>query len=90
MGIEHLLGPLFLFNPFCSSSSRSLLRGGDLEGGGSGGEVEGGCHWRRGGRQQRGKGRGGQVWGKGGGTKKGEKGGRSLGFFVGEQKRRLR
>jgi hypothetical protein len=28
MGVEHLLDPLFLFNPSCSSSSRSLLRGG--------------------------------------------------------------
>jgi hypothetical protein len=37
MGVEHLLDPLFLFNPSCSSSSRSLLRGGDLEGGGSSG-----------------------------------------------------
>jgi hypothetical protein len=41
MGIEHLLGPLFLFNPTCSSSSRSLLRGGDLDGGGSCGEGRG-------------------------------------------------
>jgi hypothetical protein len=41
MGIEHLLGPLFLFNPTCSFSSRSLLRGGDLEGGGSSGEGRG-------------------------------------------------
>jgi hypothetical protein len=41
MGIEHLLGPLFLFNPTCSISSRSLLRGGDLEGGGRRGEGRG-------------------------------------------------
>jgi hypothetical protein len=41
MGIEHLLGPLFLFNPTCSFSSRSLLCGGDLEGGGSSGESRG-------------------------------------------------
>ena len=42
MGVEHLLDPLFLFNPSCSSSSRSLLRGGDLEGGGSsGGRLQG-------------------------------------------------
>jgi hypothetical protein len=40
--------------------------GGDLEGGGSGGEVEGGFHWRRGGDQQR---------GRGGTAKCGEKGG---------------
>jgi hypothetical protein len=30
MGVEHLLDPLFLFNSTSSSSSRSLLRGGDL------------------------------------------------------------
>jgi hypothetical protein len=32
MGVEHLLDPLFLFNPSCSSSSRSLLRGGRSRG----------------------------------------------------------
>jgi hypothetical protein len=57
MGVEHLLDPLFLFNPSCSSSSRSLLRGGDLAGGGSSG-----------GQLQRGRGRGGQEKGKKGAT----------------------
>jgi hypothetical protein len=32
MEVEHLLDPLFLFNPSCSSSSRSLLRGGRSSG----------------------------------------------------------
>jgi hypothetical protein len=45
MGIEHLLGPLFLFNPTCSFSSRSLLCEGDLEGGGSSGEGRGRLQW---------------------------------------------
>jgi hypothetical protein len=54
MGIEHLLGPLFLFNPTCSFSSRSLLRGGDLEGGGRSGEGRGRLQMgRRGGGQER-------------------------------------
>jgi hypothetical protein len=39
--MDLILGPLFLFNPTCSSSSQSLLRGGDLEGGGSHGEGRG-------------------------------------------------
>jgi hypothetical protein len=80
MGVEHLLDPLFLFNPSCSSSSRSLLHGGDLEEGGSSG-----------GWLQRGRGWGGQVWGKGGlaAKKRGKKGGRPLGF-CGRKKRRLK
>jgi hypothetical protein len=32
MGVEHLLDPIFLFNPSCSSSSRSLLRVGRSRG----------------------------------------------------------
>jgi hypothetical protein len=64
MGIEHLLGPLFLFNPTCSSSSRSLLRGGDLEGGENHGEGRGQLPM---GRRGRGRG-GGQRGGKGGGA----------------------
>jgi hypothetical protein len=75
MGIEHLLGPLFLFNPTCSFPSRSLLRGGDLEGGGSSGEGGGRLQWggegvaRKGGgegRPSKGEGRGGQERVKGG------------------------
>jgi hypothetical protein len=57
---------------------------GDLEGGGSGGEVEGGCHERRGAASKGGKGRDDQVWGKaGGGGQERGKGGRPLGFFCG-------
>jgi hypothetical protein len=67
MGIEHLLGPLFLFNPTCSFPSQSLLRGGDLEGGGRSGEGGGRLQWGGEGaaRKKRG-GRGGQEGGKGG------------------------
>jgi hypothetical protein len=80
MGVEHLLDPLFLFNPSCSSSSRSLLCGGDLEGGGSiGGRLQG-----EGGGAAKGGEKGGLV------AKKREKGrGRPLGFY-GRKKRRLR
>jgi hypothetical protein len=80
MGVEHLLDPLFLFNPSCSSSSRSLLRGGRSRGRRK--------QWRA---AARGRGRGGQGWGKGGlAAKKREKGrGRPLGF-CGRKKRRLR
>jgi hypothetical protein len=73
MGIEHLLGPLFLFNPSCSFPSRCLLHGGDLEGGGSSREDRGRLQWggegaaRKGeGRPRKGEGRGGQERGKGG------------------------
>jgi hypothetical protein len=56
MGIEHLLGPLFLFNPTCSFSSRSLLRGGDIEEGGSSGEGRGQLQMgRRGGGSREGR-----------------------------------
>jgi hypothetical protein len=66
MGIEHLLGPLFLFNPSCSFPSRSLLRGGDLEGGGSSGEDTGRLQWGGERAARKGEGRGDQVRGKGG------------------------
>ena len=88
MEIEHLLVPLFLFNPTCSFPSRSLLHGGDLEGGGNSGEVEGAYNGEERGRP--GKGRGGAAK-KGGGEWRPRKGkGGHLGFFVGEKKRRLR
>jgi hypothetical protein len=61
-GEEHLLDPLPLFNSTCSSSSRSLLRGGDLEGGGSRGEGRGRLPKRRGGRG-RGRPKGWKGWG---------------------------
>jgi hypothetical protein len=80
MGVEHLLDPLFLFNPSCSSSSRSLLRGGRSRGRRK--------QWRA---AAKGKGEGQPSVGKGGvgGQKKGKKGGRPLGF-CGRKKRRLR
>jgi hypothetical protein len=74
MGIEHLLGPLFLFNPTCSFPSRSLLRGGDLEGGGSSGEGGGWLQWGGEGAARKGGGEGQPSKG-GGAAKKGEKGG---------------
>jgi hypothetical protein len=76
MGIEHLFGPLFLLNPTCSFLSRSLLHGGDLEGGGNSGEVEGGCNGEESGQSRKGEGRGGPERGKGGGH---------LGFFGGRK-----
>jgi hypothetical protein len=64
-GEEHLLDPLSLFNSTCSSSSRSLLRGGDLEEGGSRGEGRG---WLAKGRRGRGRGQWPKGWkGWGGG-----------------------
>jgi hypothetical protein len=83
MGIEHLLDPLFLFNPSCSFPSRSLLRGGDLEGGGSRGEGRGRLQWGGEGWPSRGRGgatkKGGEEWQ----LRKGKKRGGHLGFFVG-------
>jgi hypothetical protein len=73
MRIEHLLGPLFLFIPTCSFSSRSLLRGGDLEGGGSSGEGRGRLQW---GGEGAAPGRG-----RGGAARKGQKGGGHLGLL---------
>jgi hypothetical protein len=64
MGIEHLLGSLFLFNPTCSISSRSLLRGGDLEDGVSSGQGRGRLQMGRRGKEGGGD---GQRGGKGGG-----------------------
>jgi hypothetical protein len=63
-GDEHLHDPLSLFNSTCSSSTRSLLREGDLEGGGSRGE---GLPWeeRAASQGERGRG-GGQEGAKGG------------------------
>jgi hypothetical protein len=81
MGIEHLLGPLFLFNPTCSFSSRSLLRGGDLEGGGSSREGRGRLQWGGEGVALGGGGEGWSVRGKRGQPPR---------AFVGEKKRRLR
>jgi hypothetical protein len=81
MGVEHLLDPLFLFNPSCSCSSRSLLRGGRSRGRRK--------QWRA---AAKGKGEGRPRVGKGGGgwrPIKGKKGGRPLGF-CGRKKRRLR
>jgi hypothetical protein len=79
MGVEHLLDPLFLFNPSCSSSSRSLLRGGRSRGRRK--------QWRE---AAKGKGEGRPSVGKGGlVAKKREKRGRPLGF-CGRKKRRLR
>jgi hypothetical protein len=52
MGVEHLLDPLFLFNPSCSSSSRSLLRGGRSR---EEEVLEGYCNGGRGSGQPRGK-----------------------------------
>jgi hypothetical protein len=80
MGVEHLIDPLFLFNPSCSSSSRSLLRGGRS----SGRRKQ---WWAA----AKGKGEGRPSKGKRGGwrPRKGKKGGRPLGF-CGRKKRRLR
>jgi hypothetical protein len=79
MGVEHLLDPLFFFNPSCSSSSRSLLRGGRSRGRRK--------HWRA---AAKGNGEGRPSVGKGGWQpRKGKKGGRPLGF-CGRKKRRLR
>jgi hypothetical protein len=85
MGIEHLLGPLFLFNPFCSSS-RSLLRGGRSR--------RRRKRWRGGGqlpleergRPAKGKGMGSQVWGKGGGGQDRGKRGATTRVFLWENR----
>jgi hypothetical protein len=91
-GEEHLLDPLFPFNSTCSSSSRSLLRGGRSR--------ERRKPWREaamGGEddQPKGKGgRGGQVWEGGGrgGSQVGAKGEKATtrAFFAGEKKRHHR
>jgi hypothetical protein len=79
MGVEHLLDPLFLFNPSCSSSSRSLLRVGRSRGRRK--------QWRA---AAKGNGEGRPSVGKGGWQpRKGKKWGRPLGF-CGRKKRRLR
>jgi hypothetical protein len=86
-GEEHLLDPLFPFNSTCSSSSRSLLRGGrsrgrrkPWRGAAMGGEDS----------QPKGKGgRGGQVWegGKGWRPSRGKRGKRlPLGFSLREKR----
>jgi hypothetical protein len=66
MEIEHLLVPLFLFNPTCSFPSRSLLHRRDLEGGGNNGEVEGAYNGEERGRPRKGRGgatkKGGGEW----------------------------
>jgi hypothetical protein len=85
MGIEHLLSPLFLFNPSYSSSSRSLLCGGS-RGRRKRWRGEGGCHGRRGGGQQRGRGGAAKCGERGVAAKKGEKGGRPLVFFLWENR----
>jgi hypothetical protein len=88
MGIEHLFGHLFLFNPTCSFSSRSLLRGRDLEGGGSSGESRGRLQMgRRGGGQERGRG-GAAKQGGGGvaGKKRGKQRGRPPRVFLWEKR----
>jgi hypothetical protein len=86
MVIEHLLGPLFLFNPTCSFSSRSLLRGGDLEGGGSSGEGRGRLQIGRRGVARKGGGEGRPSQGRGsGGQERGKRGGSHLGFFCGRK-----
>jgi hypothetical protein len=87
MGIEHLLGPLFLFNPTCSFPSRSLLRGGDLEGGGNNGVLEGDCNGEERGRP--GKGKGGGKKGEGEWRPRKGKGGGHLGFFCGRKETTL-
>jgi hypothetical protein len=57
MGIEHLLGPVFLFNPSCSSPSRSLLRGGRSRGRMKRWRGGGRLPWEASGRPVKGKGR---------------------------------
>jgi hypothetical protein len=76
MGIEHLLGPLFLSNPTCFFPSRSLLRGGDLEGGGCRGEGRGRLQWEGEGAARKGEGRA---------ARKGKKGGRPPRVFCGRK-----
>jgi hypothetical protein len=86
MGIEHLLGPLFLFNPTCSSSSRSLLLGGVLEGGGSRGEGRGRLPWEEKGGQQRGRGGAAKCGERGVAAKKEEKRGATTRVFLWENR----
>jgi hypothetical protein len=83
MGIEHLLGPVFLFNPSCSSPSRSLLRGGRSRGRMKRWRGGGRLPWEASGRPVKGKGRAAKCGERGGGGQERGKGGRPLVFFCG-------